>query len=98
VRFEDDWGFFAGHFTRGIDLAIVALVEVWRMRGNERTALDLLGNPGLVPHWPRCRDLLRTAHLDSRLTVVEDGVGVVIREALWAARHNVFNPDLAFPP
>lgn len=98
VRFEDDWGFFAGHFTRGIDLAIVALVEVWRMRGNERTALDLLGNPGLVPHWLRCRELLRTAHLGSQSTVVEDGVGVVIREALWAARHNVFNPDLAFPP
>lgn len=39
VHFEDDWGFFAGHFARSIDLEIVALVEAWRMRGNESVAL-----------------------------------------------------------
>jgi hypothetical protein len=98
MHFEDDWGFFAGYPARSIDLEIVALVEAWRMRGNERAALDLLGNPGLVPHWTRCRDILRSAHLGARLTVVQDDVGVVVRESLWAARHNVFNPDLAFPP
>ncbi len=99
IHFEDNWGFFSGqNFSRSIDLEIVALVEEWRMTGNERSALNCLGNPLKVTGWLNCKNILQRLQLGYRLTTIDDSVGVNIREALWESRPHVFNPDLAFPP
>jgi len=91
-------------FGESVELVSTALAAAYRARHGRESALHYYAtgrrdrqNP-LVYRWLRC--MTRLQDLQLRLgagSVISDGLGVAIREALWQARGNVFSPDLAFP-